>query len=118
MAVVFVIATDWTMRTAVRAELRERAVEALGMDSADDVRHAVASGRLPNVVLLEATEEFLGDPGIQNLTQRVPTVLIASRTVTVPLPHTAAILYRPVRIAEIIARVSELLSGGPDLNRI
>lgn len=33
MIVVFVIASDWTMRTAVRAELRELGIDALGMDS-------------------------------------------------------------------------------------
>ena len=98
------------MRTAVRAELRELGIDALGMDSADDAGRAIASGSLPNVVVLEATAELLGDPRIQNLVQRVPAVLIASRTVRVSLPDTPAVLYRPVRIAEIVARVSELLA--------
>jgi len=108
MPVVFVIAPDWTMRTAVRAELREIGIDALGMDSADDAGRAIASGGRPNVVVLEATAELLSDPRIQNLVQRVPAVLIASRTVTVSLPDTAAVLYRPIRIAEIVARVSQL----------
>ena len=98
------------MRTAVRAELREKGVEALGMDSADDVGRAIASGGLPNVVVLEATSDLLGDPRIRNLVQRVPTVLIASRTVKVSLPEAPAVLYRPVRVAEIVTRVSELLA--------
>jgi hypothetical protein len=98
------------MRTAVRAELRELGIDALGMDSADDTGRAIASGSLPNVVVLEATAELLGDPRIRNLVQRVPAVLIASRTVRVSLPDTPAVLYRPVRIAEIVARVSELLA--------
>jgi hypothetical protein len=110
MPVVFVIAPDWTMRTAVRAELRELGIEALGMDSADDASRAIASGGLPSVVVLEATAELLGDPRIQSLVQRAPTVLIAPRTVRVSIPDTAAVLYRPVRIAEIVARVSELLA--------
>lgn len=98
------------MRTAVRAELRELGIDALGMDSADDAGRAIASGGLPNLVVLEATAELLGDPGIQNLVQRVPTVLIASRTVRVSLPDTAAVVYRPVSIAEIVTRVKELLA--------
>ena len=110
MPVVFVIARDWTMRTAVRAELREMGIDALGMDSADDAGRAIASGRLPNVVVLEATNELLGNPGIQNLLQRVPAILIASRTVKVSLPDAPVVLYRPVRIAEIVARASELLA--------
>lgn len=98
------------MRAAVRAELREMGVEGLGMDSADDAGRAIASGGLPNVIVLEATAELLGDPRIQNLVQRVPAVLIASRTVKVSLPDGPAVLYRPVRVAEIVARVSELLA--------
>src|ERR1035437_8290026 len=109
MPVVFVIASDWTMRTAVRAELRELGIDALGMDSADDTGRAIASGGLPNLVVLEAAAELLVDPRIQNLVERVPAVLIASRTVKVSLPDTPAVLYRPVRIAEIVARVSDLL---------
>jgi DNA-binding response OmpR family regulator len=108
--VVYVIASDWTMRTAVRAELREMGIEALGMDSAEDGGRAMASGTLPNVVVLEATEELLGDLRIQNLVRRFPAAMIASRTVKVSLPDTADVLYRPVRIAEIIARVTELLA--------
>lgn len=97
------------MRTAVRAELREMGVEALGMDSADEAVRAIASGGLPNVVVLEATAELLANPRIQNLVQQVHAVLIASRAVEVSLPIGPAVLYRPVRIAEIVARVSELL---------
>ena len=108
--VVYVIAPDWTMRTAVRAELREMGIEALGMDSAEDAGRAMASGTLPNVVVLEATPELLGDIRIQNLVHRFPTVMIASRTVNVSLPDTADVLYRPVRIADLVARVSELLA--------
>jgi hypothetical protein len=108
--VVYVIASDWTMRTAVRAELREMGIEALGMDSAEDAGRAMASGQLPNVVVLEATEELLGDLRIQNLVRRFPAVVIASRTVKVSLPDTADVLYRPVRIADIVSRVSELLA--------
>ncbi|MGA7795124.1 MAG: hypothetical protein WCA19_18960 [Candidatus Acidiferrales bacterium] len=112
MPVVFVIAPDWKMRTAVRGELREMGINALGMDSADDVGRAIASGRLPNAAVLEATEDLLGDLTIRNLVQRVATVLIASRTVKVSIPDAPAVLYRPVRVAEIVARVNELLARG------
>jgi DNA-binding response OmpR family regulator len=110
MPVVFVIAADWTMRTAVRAELRELGIDALGMDSADDAGLAIASGGLPIVVVLEATADLLGNLRIQILVKHVPTVLIASRTERVSLPDTAAVLYRPVLIAEIVAHVRELLA--------
>src|SRR5260370_36716583 len=93
--VVYVVAADWTMRTAVRAELREMGIEALGMDSAEDAGRAMASGTLPNVVVLEATEELLGDIRIQNLVHPYPAVMRASHSVQVSLPATADFLYRP-----------------------
>lgn len=109
--VVYVIANDWKMRTAVRAELREVGVEALGMDSSEDVGRAIASGGLPNLVVLEATAELVGGPRIQDLIQHVPTIVIASRTEKVSLPNAAAVLYRPVSVAGIVSRVRELLLG-------
>jgi hypothetical protein len=112
MPLVFVIATDWKLRTSVRAELRERGIDARGMDSEDDAGRALAGGEMPAVVVLEANAELAGNPAIQSLVGRVPTVLVASRTETVPLPRVAAVFYRPVRIGEIVAKVSELLARG------
>jgi len=112
MPTVFVIARDWTLRTSVRAELRERGVDALGMESADDAGRAVAGGQVPAVVVMEATPEIAGDPAIRRLVERVPTIVIASRTESVKLPPVDTVLYRPVRIGEIVARVEELLRRG------
>ena len=112
MPVVFVIATDWKLRAAVRAELRERGIDALGIDSAEDIGRALAGGAAPAVVVLEANAELAGDPAIQGLVARVLTVLVASRTETVALPRVAAVFYRPVRIGEIVEKVNELLARG------
>jgi DNA-binding response OmpR family regulator len=112
MPIVFVIAADWKLRTAVRAELRELGIDALGMDSLDDAGRALAGNQMPAAIVLDATAELAGNPAIQNLIERVPTILIASRTETVPLPPVAAVLYRPVRIGDIVAKVRELLARG------
>jgi hypothetical protein len=114
MPVVFVIASDSKMRTAVRAELRERGIDGIGMDSANDIAAWVRAGVLPDVMVLEATEELISDMRIQNLLQRVPAVLIVSRTVDLnaSLPPVAFILYRPVLVGDIIKCVSEILSQG------
>ena len=112
MPVVFVIAKDWKLRAAVRAELRERGIDALGMDSAGDAGRELAGGTMPAVVVLEANTELAGDAVVQSLVGRVPTILVASRTETVALPRVAAVFYRPVRIGEIVAKVSELLERG------
>jgi hypothetical protein len=109
MPVVFVIASDWTLRTALRAELRELHIKALGMESPDDVGQAIAAGENPSAIVLEGIPQLAGDPAIKALVKRVPTVLIASRTERIDLPPVAAVLYRPVRIAEIVRCVRELL---------
>jgi hypothetical protein len=112
MPVVFVIATELKLRAAVRAELRERGIDALGMESAEDVGRALATGAMPAVVVLEANAGLADDPAVRDLVTRVPTVLVASRVETVALPRVAAVFYRPVRIGEIVEKVSELLARG------
>jgi len=112
MPIVFVIARDWALRTGVRAELRERGIEALGMDASADAGRAIASGQLPAVVVLEALPELSGDAGIRKLVENVPTILIGSRTETVPLPPVDTVFYRPVTVGEIVARVHELIVRG------
>ena len=114
MPVVYVLATDWKLRTAVRAELRERGIDALGMESPGDAGRSLACGEMPAAVVLEAVAELAGDPAVQSLVARVPAVLVASRTEIVPLPPVAAVFYRPVRIGEIVAKVVELLGRGQE----
>lgn len=114
MPVVFVIATDWKLRAAARAELRERGIDALGIDSAEDAGRALAGGAMPAVIVLEANAELACDSAIRGLVARVPTVLVASRTETVAVPRVAAVFYRPVRIGEIVEKVTELLTRGQD----
>jgi|SRR5690242_11524710 len=109
MQIVFVVAADWTLRTAVRAELRESGIKALGMESPDDVGRAVAAGEMPALLLLEGIPALTADPAVRNLARHVPTVLIASRTEKTDLPPVAAVLYRPVRIAEIVECIRRLL---------
>jgi DNA-binding response OmpR family regulator len=112
MPTVFVIARDWILRAAVRAELREHGIDALGMEFVDEAGRAIALGQIPAVVVIEAIPEIAGNPAIGNLIERVPTILIASRTETVPLPTVDTVFYRPVRIGDIVARVQELIRRG------
>jgi DNA-binding response OmpR family regulator len=112
MPVVFVIARDWMLRAGVRGELREHGIEALGMDAPADAGRAIADGQLPAVLVLEAVPELAGNLAIQRLVERVPTILVASRTETVSLPPVDTVLYRPVRVGDIVARVHELVARG------
>lgn len=118
----FVLAHDWILRTAVRAELREVGIEALGMDSPDDVGRHIAAGQLPAAIVLEASGDFVSHSAIQNLVSRIPTIWIVSRTERIPLPPPgtadsrpasgSVLMYRPVRIREIVSRIQDVLRKG------
>jgi hypothetical protein len=111
MPVVFVVARDWMLRAGVRAELRERGIEALGMESSDDVGRALAEGTVPSAIVLDASDGAPENPAFQQVAQRVPVVLIASRTLR-PLPFpAAAVLNRPIRIGDVVASVCRILQG-------
>jgi DNA-binding response OmpR family regulator len=109
-----IITTHWKLRDAARAELRERGIESQDAGTAEEAVRALASGDLPSAIVLEATSEFAAKPAIQHVVTRVPTILIASRTETVRLSPVAAVVYRPVNVSELVAKVGELLARGRD----
>ncbi len=99
------------LRTAIRAELRERGVDALGMESAQDAGRVIAQGTVPAVLVLDSKSKAAADPAIQALASRVSTLLIASRVEELPEFRPAVILNRPVRVAEVTDAVLRLLRG-------
>jgi hypothetical protein len=111
MPVVFIIAEDWKLRTGVRAELRERGINALGMESAGEIGGLIAQGEMPAAIVLEAEAKAAEDPAVRQLTARLPAILIASKTRAAPEIPAAKTLFRPIRIGEIVAAVLELLKG-------
>lgn len=111
MPVVYVIGEDWTLRAGVRAELRERGIDALGMENAADAGAALAAGQLPSAIVLDANSKAASDPAIQKLVGRIPSVVVASRTMTVRPGSATRTLFRPVQIREIVVAVLELLKG-------
>ncbi len=118
MPTVFVISQDWSLRATVRAELLHAGVEALGMESPDDLAQALAQGRAPSLVVLDARGQGsalsapLARAALSNLARRVPLVVVASRVEPAPvLEGVAALLYRPLRVGEIVACVQQLLKG-------
>ncbi len=122
MANVFVIATDWQLRATVRAELREINIDALGMDSPDHAGRALAANQMPAAIVLEATADVASNPAIQNLIKRVPAVVIASHTESLPslaindlstLAPGSVVLYRPVTVGDIVKEVRAILARSP-----
>jgi hypothetical protein len=128
MSMVFVISGDWMLRTGVRAELRERGIEALGIESAREALGRMDGGAQPAVLVIDAgtgsgAEAGGGasaagadiggeDAAIGRLLDGgVPAILISSRTVTSPPWKPDVLLPRPVRVGEITGAVLRLLKG-------
>ncbi|MGA8234164.1 MAG: hypothetical protein WB795_21995 [Candidatus Acidiferrales bacterium] len=123
MPIVLVISDNWMLRTGVRAELRERGIEAMGIESPRDALGRIDAGAHPAVLVIDAgTAAGSGraagpDGGAEDaaigrlLGSGVPAILISSRTVTSPPWKPAVLLPRPVRVDEITAAVLRLLKG-------
>jgi hypothetical protein len=88
---------------AVRAELRELESRGSAWTRSTVPGALFPKIRCPAAIVLEATTELVGNPAIYR-------IRIASRTETVQLPPIAVVLYRPVRIGDIVAKVRELLA--------
>jgi len=113
MPVVFIVSGAWDLRGAVRAELREVGIEALGMETVEDMARTIAGGLAPSLVVVDGAQ--LHKPkarqALQNLTSRLPLLVIDSRvSPSPPLPGAKTIL-RPVQVKEIVVRVLAMLSS-------
>jgi hypothetical protein len=111
MPVAFVISEEWMLRAGVRAELRERGIKALGMETAADVGEAVTAGETPAVLVIDGNAKAASDPIVQQLAGRIPAVVIAPRTTSIALGSAAKVLFRPIQVGDIVAAVLELVQG-------
>jgi DNA-binding response OmpR family regulator len=113
MPVVFIVSGEWDLRGTVRAELREAGIEALGMETIEDMAQTIARGKAPSLVVLDGTQlhQMETRQALQNLASRLPFLVIDSRlSPAPPLPGAKTIL-RPVQVKEIVARVLTMLSS-------
>jgi DNA-binding response OmpR family regulator len=110
MPTVFVIGEDWTLRSLVRAELRDHGIEALGMASPDEAAQAIATGTIPSAVVLDATQLGGAAAALEFLSRSVPVLVVTSPGAPAPA-WAAAVLSKPVQVGEIVSRVEKLLKG-------
>jgi hypothetical protein len=113
MPVVFIVSSEWDLRGAVRAELREAGIEALGMETVEDMARMIAGGIAPALVVLDGAQLHRPETrvALENLSSRVPLLVIDSRlNPASPLPG-ALTIFRPVQVKEIVARVLGMLSA-------
>jgi DNA-binding response OmpR family regulator len=110
MPTVLIIGEDWTLRSLVRAELREHGVEALGLATPVDAARILASGVQPSAVVFDATSASDPPAALEFVARSVPILVVASPGTPVPA-WAAAVLAKPVQVGEIVARVESLLKG-------
>jgi len=102
--VVFVISPEWTLRTMVRAELREAGVEALGMEGIRDMVEALHRGIVPCMVVIDGSEleKPVTRETMEDMSRNIPALVVESAA---PVPSSAEVLRRPVRVQDIVSRV-------------
>lgn len=117
MPTVFVMGMDWTMRAAVRAELRERGVEALAFASFQDVAEVLPAGQAPVAVVLDGSSRPLSQC-LHRFAQRArcPGILVMAcpqEELPAEVRSRPAVTLRqkPPRIAEVVSAVRHLLEG-------
>ena len=112
MPVVFIVSGDWDLRGAVRAELREEGIEALGLETVEDMARVIASGIAPSLIVLDGAQLHNSEArrALENLSSRVRVLVIDSRLDPAPPLPGATTVLRPVQIREIVARILAMLS--------
>jgi hypothetical protein len=111
MPVVFVISPEWTLRTMVRAELREAGIEAHGMEGTNDLTEALARGVTPSLIVLDGVE--LENPAarqtLENLPPSIAILIMDSRIMPASALPSAEVLRRPVQVRDIVSWVLKRL---------
>jgi hypothetical protein len=112
MPVLFIVSGDWGLRGAVRAQLREAGVEALGLETVEDMARVIAGGITPSLVVIDGAQLHNSEMrrALENLSSRVPLLVIDSRLDPAPRLPGATTMLRPVQIKEIVARLLTMLS--------
>jgi hypothetical protein len=107
MPIVFVISPDWTLRTNVRAELREVGIMALGMQATGDLEEVLMRGVVPSSIVLDSAE--LENPKAQKMLETLAqdvAVLMAGSAVKPALSfHGTEVIRRPVQVRDNVSRV-------------
>jgi hypothetical protein len=113
MPVVFIVSGEWDLRGAVRAELREAGIEALGMETIDDMARTIARGVVPLLVVLDGAQlhKMETRDALENLASRLPFLVVDSALSPAPPLPGAKTIRRPVQVREIVARVLTMLSS-------
>ncbi len=112
--VVFIIGRDWKFRALLRAELLEKGLEAMGLESLDEAGQLVASGTLPHLTVFDMTDYDAGrDLGrLLALGKSGRLLLLVSLGTKLPQELSGVTtLSRPITVGTIVEKICRRLPG-------
>jgi hypothetical protein len=112
MPVVFILSHEWDLRGAVRAELREAGIDALGLESVANMAAMIAGGVALSLVVLDGSELHHPEAlrALELLAARIPLLVVDSRLNPAPPLPGAKTVFRPLQVKEIVSLVLAMLS--------
>ena len=111
MKTILVVGREWKFRALLRAQLREEGYEALAFETLQDAE----AERAGAAALLFDTTGFKPEEWQRQLAQlaaTLPVVLVAAADERVDIAS-ARVLRRPVRLADIVSAVQEVINTRP-----
>lgn len=111
---IFIIGRDWKFRALLRAELLEKGLDAMGLESLEEAGRLVAAGTLPRLTVFDATDY---DPSrdlnrLLALGKSGGLLLIVSPSTLLPQELSGATtLSRPIAVGTIVEEILRHLRG-------
>ena len=108
MKVILIVGREWKFRALLRAQLREEGYEALAFETLSDAETTLASA----AALVLDTADFKPEEWqaqLQQLATGMPVLVVAGADEPVEIPR-ARVLRRPVRLADIVSVVRDVMN--------
>lgn len=112
---VLLIIQDWKTRVLIRAELKERGIEALGVDNIKDGLDWLESPLpYPNIslVLIDLSSPTLESDDLSLLFEKrgdAPILIVGSRLFKWTLPSDVESIYKPFTVQEVVEKIKGML---------
>lgn len=111
MKTVLVVGREWKFRALLRAQLREEGYEALAFETLQDIE----AEKVGAAALVFDTADFKPEewqPQLTQLAAALPVLIVAGADESLHLPR-ARVLRRPIRLAEVVSALREIISARP-----
>jgi DNA-binding NtrC family response regulator len=108
MKTVLVVGREWKFRALLRAELRERGFEAVGVETLTEAQLVATA---PAVLVYDNADAGADEiAALAEMVARVPTIVVAGAQAP-SAPSGVVVMRRPVQMSEIMKAVERLVGG-------